>query len=463
MTTISAPANATDPLATGVRRIRRVGRPDAPVAVTRASLDGAETVLLMDATAAADWPGWRCAGAQHLFGPVDVLRRHDGHDAVLPDLGEPCERACGVRESNGVGWHRGEVVTLVVSALRGVVEAAERGLDEADTGSWWFTSDRRPVFAFSADSSEGAGVAEASQGLMRRVAAACDDRVVTRAIDDALEAIERPGSLARRIDRLEQALFDAAAPQPIDRDGATRARQAAREPRVIVDDDEPPRPLAGLVAALERHLDARVSALVRNAARSILGFVRGPRPVSRPPGDRARRGDGDAPRSNRWRVALVAGVAALAVIVAGVLWPEGSAGRAAAHARGMAGIHVTAPLVDRAPTETARPITRDRESARQADTNETHGSGAFTRDDPVRAARALLADWDECDEPCDAMRGIARAGAVASADRTVDLVDDYGAVALLAVHAPASARQLLVIERADSAWRVRDLYRAPEE
>src|SRR5699024_7428471 len=144
----------------------------------------------------------------------------------------------GVRESDGAGWHRGEVVTLVVSVLRGVLEATERGLLGIATGAWWFTTDRRPVFAGAENEAEGADLVEASRALIRRVANVGDDPVVVRASDEAVEALDRPRVLAREIEGLERALFDAAAPQPIGRDGAPSALRAAREPRVIVDDDD---------------------------------------------------------------------------------------------------------------------------------------------------------------------------------------------------------------------------------
>ena len=65
----------------------------------------------------------------------------------------------------------------------------------------------------------------------------------------------------------------------------------------------------------------------------------------------------------------------------------------------------------------------------------------------MRAARALLAD------------GTAFSGAAAYPAADIELVDDYGAVALLAVSAAERAPQLLVIERVEGTWRVRDLYR----
>src|SRR5699024_8450970 len=139
---------------------------------------------------------------------------------------------------------------------------------------------------------------EASRALVRRIAANCDDRVLARVCEDAVVVLERPSSVARELDRLEQALFDAAAPQPIEHE-PTRAARGAREPRVIrLDDTEVQGAFPRIRAALASVLDGRVTELVDAAVSSL---------------SRLRR----QPSAGRGRVWIVAGAAAALVVVAG--------------------------------------------------------------------------------------------------------------------------------------------------
>lgn len=442
MTLRAATEEARDPLLGDLRRIRRLAPPEVPLPATRATIGG-ETLLLVDAVDAAGWPGWRCAGAEHLAGPMDVLRRDDGHDVVLADLAETCAHACGVREEGGTGWHRGEVVTLIVSILRGVVEASQRGLAGDAAGGWWMTHDRRPVFVFSGDPRGGSPIGEASRDLVRRIVSVCDDRVVSRACDDILVALERPEGVERAIERFEQMLFDAAAPQPVGREPSRPRGRGVQEPRVIRPEDADPLGVTQRVrAVLENLLDARVAGFVAEAMGSVARRV-GRRRTRRPAPARPSAEGGR--ERHRGRVALVAGAAAMLVIAVGVLWPNDDAGRAQERSGPDTGAALTtAPTPDAGkaagPDETDK--TADAAGAEpSADLENERDAAALSADDPVRAARALLA------------------GAAADPTSDIELVDDYGAVALLAVRAADRAPQLLVIERVEGTWRVRDLYR----
>ncbi|WP_110588780.1 hypothetical protein [Microbacterium suaedae] len=456
MTRAAHVASRTDPLGADVRRIRRVASPDAPYSAMRAVVSG-ETALLVDIDEMRGWAGWRCAGAQHLLAPLDIVRRVDGHDLLLPDVREPVVRACGARERVGEGWHRGEAVTLIVSGLRGVVEAEERSLAGDETGVWWIAGDGRPVFAFSAGPGAGETIVEATRSLVRRVANACDDRVIARAADEALVALERPHGLERRLDEIEGALFDAAAPRPLV--GAEPLRNGApREMRVC--EGEPDDAAVGMLdrvrRAVERHVDGNIASLVADAARS---FVR--RAATHGRGGIRRRQGGDHPgagprgrleperdRSGRKRIAVVGALAAGAVMVVGVAWPSerGELPTAGVPERASTPSPM-APTV--APTPTVTPTASGEDLA-------------IAGDDPVQAAGALLAQQGECAEECSAPAELSLEGAAADPRRTLSLVDDYGAVALLSVDAPGVERQLLVLERSDSAWRIRELYRAPD-
>ncbi|HJB63172.1 MAG TPA: hypothetical protein H9769_05650 [Candidatus Microbacterium pullistercoris] len=457
MTVLTATEEARDALLGDLRRIRRLAPPEVPLPATRATIGG-ETLLLVDAVDAAGWPGWRCAGAEHLAGPADVRRRDDGHDVVLADLAETCAHACGVREEGGTGWHRGEVVTLVVSILRGVVEAAQRGLTDDASGDWWMTRDRRPVFVFGGDARGVSPIGQASRDLVRRIISACDDRVVSRACDDILVALERPEGVERAIERFEQTLFDAAAPQPVDLEPSRARGRGVQEPRVIRPEDAE---LSGATqrvrAVLENLLDARVAGSVSDAMASVARVV-GRRRKRRPAPTRPSAEGGQ--KRQRGRVALVAGAAAMIVIAVGALWPSDDAGRAQERSDPDAGAVRTTAAIREAgkaagPDETDTTDKTDKTDKTadavgaepRAELEDDRDDAALIADDPVRAARALLAD------------GTAFSGAAAYPAADIELVDDYGAVALLAVSAAERAPQLLVIERVEGTWRVRDLYR----
>ncbi|MGO1468301.1 hypothetical protein [Microbacterium gubbeenense] len=421
MSTTTPRTAPLDPLEIGVRRIRRVGTPEAPFTATRAVMAGEEPVLLVDVDDLDDWPGWQAAGAQHLLGPTDVLRGQAGHEAILSDLREPCARTFGARDEAGAGWLRGEAVTCIVSMLRGVSEAAERGLDDAArTGDWWITADGRPVFAFVCGDAEGRTVAEATGDALRRIQLACDDRVIARIVDDALDALEGPSPLARRAEEIEMALFEAAAPQPIAASAAHRA--AARPARSIdVGHDAEGTFVDRIRALIERHVDTGVGDAVAGALRSMSEW-------------RARRGTREK-SAHHGRVALIGLGAAAVVLAGGMLWPVESAPPSQA----------ASPSATATPTPTPTPTSLPGEAVQ----------------DPIEAATEILVEWGACPADCDLARGLERSGAVAAPEPAIALVDDYGEVVLLKVTAPEENAQLMVLERADEKWRIRDVFDAP--
>lgn len=475
MSTTDAPTIA-DPLERGIRRMRLLRPPDAPFPATRASI-GDEVVLLTRAEELAAWRGWACGGAQHLLGPRDIVRRTSGHEVVLADLREPCGRACGVREESRAGWHRGEAVTLIVSVLRGVCEAEERGIGEDTTGSWWLAVDGRPVFVFDAGEAHGDPVAAASSALVRRVVAACDDRVIVRIGDDVVEALERPAVLARRLEELEEALFGAAAPQPVDADPARAHGAAGLAGRAIELPDEPREAtiLGRLAEALENHVDGRVADLVRGAVSAVTAArrdrtrrrdrkPRGDRPPRSPRGERRAEREPRPERAARGRrgVFLVGAGAAALVLLGGVLWPAGDDSEpseaAAPEATGEPAAvrgdeeHAARPDEGGGETEAATPAPSEAPAS-----EEPAPDAALFAEDPVAAAAALLARGDACDADC---AEILRPDAAVDG-REIAIVDDFGAAVLLAVTAPEHDRQMLVVERVDDTWRLRDVYGAP--
>jgi len=365
----------------------------------------------------------------------------DGHEIVLPDVREHVGRACGQREAVGAGWNRGEAVTLLVSLVRGVAEAVAAGTSEGE-GEWWIAADGRPMFAFV--DGTGESIVSAARVLVDRVAAAVDDRVLARAIDDIRSGLDHPDTIARRLDDLEEPLFEAAAPQPIQSE--VRGGSDRREGRRIVPEGEHDEGrLAWLRDVIDRHIDASMGDLLRDAVSSIRSHVAARR-TRRPTRPAAARGT-ERRRGARWPLAIVGSVAAGLVIAVGLLWP---ASPPDARARE----EVVTDLTPEATAPSGAPET-DEPSAGEP------RAGAELAADPVAAAGELLKRWDACGSACDAPERIERAGAVADAARVVTLIDDYGAVALIEVSAPDHESQLLVIERVDELWRVRDLYAAP--
>ena len=177
-------------------------------------------------------PAGRSGTLSTCSAPLDIARRPGGHVVVLPWCTERVDVFVGRRRAASSPLSGGEVVTLVVSALRGTAEAHRgRSGDEAGPqGTWWLTDAGRP------------GV-RARRGCRRRGRCAtpiwktsrrgCDDRVVSRLLV-ARDGRAGPTARARvaRRGALEAALFDACAPQPLWR------RPIFRAPRVR--DLEPP-------------------------------------------------------------------------------------------------------------------------------------------------------------------------------------------------------------------------------
>lgn len=433
-----------------VHRIRHIARPEVPYAATRGTLHEDETVLLVDTSTLTEWAGWRCAGSQHLLAPLDVVRHAEGHEVVLPDVRESVARACGRREAAGVGWRRGEAVTLLVSLVRGVAEAAAIGVIDGE-GEWWIAVDGRPMFAFA----EGAGesIVAASRVLVDRVASQIDDRVLARAIDDVCSALDHPDTLAHRLDDVEEPLFDAAAPQPIQSDDLG-GDGTPRPGRVIAfDAAETDGRLAWLRDAIDRHIDSSLGEALRDAISSLSARLAQRR--ERATYEKDRRGRHEkkrraASRGARWPLVIVGSAAAAVVVAAGMLWPAGAPDARARERE-----------PDPMATQTEQAGDPGRTEPPEESEQPTPADPAPTLD-AVAAAREILAAWDACGEACRAPHGVERSGAAARGDRAVSLVDDYGAVVLLEIAAPEADRQLLVIERSDEGWRVRDLYAAPE-
>ncbi len=245
--------------------------------------------------------GWRPQDG-HVLAPLDLIRRIDGHDVMLPLCVERVEDFLLRRATRRVPLSVGETVTLGVSLVRGFAawHAIGRG-----TGEWWLTDGGRPVLACG---SSGLEVPRHTAELLRSLAegspcasaltfaaeAVSGSRVSVHDLRDAEDALFGD---RRRQSRSRRRCSDRGAPATSPASGGmTRAGRAG-----IALDDEPGRPT--WVDTMARHVDADLADTVSRVTTGVWRRLRTPRAGTRRP----------------W---LFAGGAAAAVLAAGLLWPD---------------------------------------------------------------------------------------------------------------------------------------------
>ncbi|MBQ3358649.1 MAG: hypothetical protein IJG47_07095, partial [Microbacterium sp.] len=118
-----------------VRSLDAAETPFGGLLVTR----GEGVAVQVDAGALAGWAGWAFAGAEHVAAPLDVVRRRDGHDVLLPWCTERVTSLLARRHVVDEHLSLGECSTLVASVLRGIDELGEPGARES--GTWWVTGE----------------------------------------------------------------------------------------------------------------------------------------------------------------------------------------------------------------------------------------------------------------------------------------------------------------------------------
>ncbi|MGO4487294.1 hypothetical protein [Microbacterium sp. 2RAF4] len=440
---------------------------------------GDEVVVRVDAARLGGWSGWRYSGAEHIAAPIDVSRRRDGHDALFPWCTDRVRGYLGRRAAAGSDITAGETSTLVVSLLRGLDELGE-GLDGVHTGTWWLTDGGRPVFVIGEGTDVRTGVVEILDLLGEQSA----DKVVRRALSAIGEGLRKTLAQPRLPRKLTEAwettVLDVAAPQPLRREFHTpeRARDVARAvgPRVAVVQESAPRLRADRVRQRDAGRPRAISAVV-DAAQTVIFELRvrserrsqDPHARSAPP----RRGGGrsTARSKARLRSLAIAGGAAAAVLVGGLLLPGGDLETSA---RGAPGDTETPPPASSGEAS-------DIPTPRETDVAETGATepGSADSDDPVEALSALLRIIAECDAAGDGACTSAVAGNaegivdVLSAKTRVptapELVDAYGDVAVMRLRATSesdagtaddasSDETVVVLLRTDEKWLVRDVY-----
>ncbi|WP_120493609.1 hypothetical protein [Microbacterium phyllosphaerae] len=474
-------------LVPGVHRvIRQLDAEEGPYAgalVTR----GESVAVQIDCETLAGWAGWEHAGDEHVAGPVDIVRRHDGHDVLLPWCTERIGAFLGRRSVADVAFAAGELTTMVASLLRGLGELC-RADGPAVTGDWWLTDDGRPMFVIG----EGDDARSATRRLVERMQRDCGDRSLSRLLGEIRDGLqksgERPGMPVRQLERWEAELFATAASRPLRRDvhASEQARDldvarrvvpvpgTRREARGGGSDHATERGPRGAVdRAIEwaRHrLEEGRTAFEERWSRRGIKTRRDRPPRHEKAHSDAVTGAVDPEPRRRGRRLVVACSAAAVVLCGGLLWPGGATGEPAsgkvrpspAASRSSAGSPTTTPTTPASPIPAAE------------STDESTGS-----EDPVVAARALLLAIRHCAETGDlACSDAVAAGSsgivealtgAASGEKVPELaaVDEYGDVAVIRVSsiavigegpAPQQIEQMVVVVRVNEKWLVRDAY-----
>lgn len=403
--------------------LRAIGFPDAPVDGTLARSGEGEVVMLVDRALLEDWPAWELAGVEHVWAPLDVLRRPDGHAVVLPALQSGLDRLLA-RRTAASPLSDGERVTLAVSVLRGTAAALARGVAPTAPAAWWVTPDGEPLLVFSDDAD---AMQRASELALLTAADGARSEDLARALAAARDALAEPRTFARRADAVEDAVFAAAAPEPL----VTTVLTAQRTRSAVAASEEPvvdaperrsrERGTGGWWTPLARAGDRMLAAQAEDALARVRSAVRG---------------------GGRRLPLLVAAAAAVVVVAVGLAWPQGDAEPARA---------------DPPPASSSSAVAPSAEATAPAET------------DPVAATAALLAQRRSCpdgacwgqtqEDPADVLGG----GAMDVESAEISLVDDFGGLAVLRVNAEGAAPRLVTVVTTPSGWLLRDAFDAAAE
>ena len=451
--------------------IRALDASDTPfvgLLVTR----GDGVAVQLDAAALGGWVGWGFAGAEHVVAPLDLVRRVDGHDVLLPWCTERVSTLLARRFAVDEQLALGECSTLVVSMLRGIDEVGEVG--GAQPGAWWVTSEGRPVFVFGEG---GSGACVETARILDLVAEGCRDRAMGRLLAQVQRGLHlsatQPRVPRRQIEEWERDLLLIAAPRPLRCDLLTpeRARDVARaaharpvevsgvggrtthlrrrtrrESRVRRD----------VVHGLFASLSGRAADAVATMTRALVHRRAGESAATQAGFARRAQSPQRGPRSRR-RALVVAGAAAAAVLAGGMLWPSSDPGTDVAEGATDRGPASPTPTVTAAPVDSV------------TDGAETHDGGGVQADSPVQHAELLLARAADCGEDstdrcADVVAAgstvtVSALGAIAASGPTLEIVDEYGDIAVVrAVGSVSAGGHIIVLVRTEEKWLVRDVY-----
>jgi len=395
-------------------------------------------VLVDTAALGDDWGGWDAAATGHVLAPVEILRRTDGHDVVLPVCTERLEDFLSRRAAGAAELSTGEAVTVAVSLLRGLAEALGGGR----SGSWWLTDSGRPVLATDSTTSS---VEDATVELLRTITDTVPE--LEPALAGVIDASVDPRRLPRELDRAEHEIFAIAEPLPLATTtfGAkiVRDRTLAATSSIVEDVGAPS---ASWPFSLVRHLDADWADLLSRTTTGVWRMMRTRRPGRRKP----------------W---LIAGGLAGAIVVGGLMWPTEAGGPATAevpsNSASVSSAAAPTPSIDQ---EVGVPTPPPVDEADGPAIEETPADLASITD-------ALLTARVACEEDTACLSSIVEADAgefpVGVVDlppdqRTVTLLDTFGGAAVLRIDGGGDP-QLVTVVHADSRWLLRDVYDIAEQ
>lgn len=464
-------------------------------------VDGDGVAVMVDTDVLAGWRGWSYAGCEHVAGPLDLVRRTDGHDVLLPWCTELVDAFIGRRAVADALLTAGEMSTLVVSLLRGMDEVFEHSTDQP-SGEWWLTDAGRPLFVIG----EGNDVKGASARIIERLRRDCGDRALGRVLAAVhgvlVEGRARPRPSRDQLASWEVELFEHAAPRALQMQqhgpALTRGIEVLQHARPAIP-AAPTRRAARVREGRERNSPrsiVRWGAKVPEGLRALMASGEGARWRPVRPGDGAAAPSGRAAApgrtASRRRSLLVAGGAAAVVLVGGLLWPGGATGESSSAERPAAG---TGSLSGSADDEVgvSESQTPDPEPS---ETEETEADDAGA-DDPVSEAVRLLSTISECAQEgdllcpaavADGTPGIVEALTPAWESKDapeIALVDSYGDVAVVrlsfrgAESSPSeetatpdgsadagadaegeadTGQKMVVLVRLNEKWLIRDVY-----
>lgn len=435
------------------RAVRRLAGTESPF-VGALVTDGERQQVSLDAVT-LDSALWEFAGAEHVAGVRDIMAGAADQRVLLPWCVEPVDVFLARRAGAGSALVPGEIVTLVGSLLRGVVEVGGHPV----TGRWWLDDRARPLFA----PGEGASCAAAAGALVETVRVGCGDRALERVLGRICAGLADHRAVAHSIEEWEGELTELAAPRALERE--VRAPERVRDipvHRAVLERD-----LGGGddSSRLRERVRERWTVLAQRVRWTVLAQRVSDRVPRRPlrgvrsPASGSGMAKGHAARPPRRRMLLIGVGAAALVLAGGMLWPSAGEKPTAPHA--VAAERTASP----AATASAVPSAETSAAETAAAPEEPDSDGS----ELAREASRLLAIIDGCRKHDDAACASAvvdgggaavleRLGADAG-ERATSLIEDYGDVAVIRVARTASqGEQVLVMVQGKDGWLVRDVY-----
>ncbi|WP_298865110.1 hypothetical protein [uncultured Microbacterium sp.] len=426
------------------RAVRRLDGTESPF-IGALVTDGERQRVSMDA-GTLDPALWEFAGAEHIAGVRDLLAGAAGQHALLPWCVEPVDVFLARRTAAGSALVPGEIVTLVGSLLRGVVEAGGHPV----TGRWWLDDRARPLFA----PGEGASCTASAAALVESVRAGCGDRALERVLGRIEAGLADHRAVTQAIGEWEGELTELAAPRALEREvhAPERVRDIPVHHAVLARD----------LGAGEESPGLWERARERCTVLADWGRDRVPRRLlrgTRHPAGGSGTAQDHAARPQRRRMLLIGVGTAALVLTGGMLWPSAEEEPAGPHA--VAAERTASP----AATATAVPTAETPAVETSAVPEEPESDGS----ELAREASRLLSVVDGCRKHEDAACAAAvvdgagaavleRLGADA-VERATSLIEDYGDVAVIRVARTASqGEQMLVMVQGKDGWLVRDVY-----